>query len=92
MTHCCGKDRAARFCPDCGKPFESVGLLHDLLAHLRKTEKMRRSTVKHDERKIGERPEHGRRYKKYSASHDRSAEKFKAWGDALEVLLNKEND
>lgn len=83
-TQCCGKVRTSRFCPDCGQNLGGA-IIFDLLKHCRTQEDRQRKQS---------------RNQNYGSSHiaaaEKSAAKFKAWGDALAALLGQasteEND
>lgn len=83
---CCGKERAGRFCSECGKLLKN-GPLYELLYHCRKTEKSHRSTAKNwsfDTQRDKAAPELVARYTRF-------ADEWKARGDALaELIASKE--
>jgi predicted NBD/HSP70 family sugar kinase len=80
MTNCCGKPHSSRFCPDCGRQLCAAGSLFGLLSHCRKMEKVQGGRAKTYARQEEETQAHGAKV---------SAEKWKAWGDALAALLDE---
>jgi hypothetical protein len=74
---CCGKSRTGRFCSNCGKPFAEDGLWA-LVKLCRTSEKARRSRARAMAVK----------YPRAAEAAERSAARWKAWGEALEALLN----
>jgi hypothetical protein len=78
MTTCCGAERSTPFCPMCGKRLIRNEGLYGLLLQCRTTEKKMRSKLEYSAR------DGDQREKESILS---SADKWKAWGDALAKLL-----
>jgi hypothetical protein len=81
---CCGKERSTRFCPECGKRLVDDPLV-ELLAHVRKTEKLyRTSAAKAMARSL---------HSKYDnpGYWSEKADKWQSWVDALSRLMGSDH-
>lgn len=95
-VECCGEVRNSRFCPDCGAQLVD-GNLTALLKHCRTcennqrkdAEKRRASGLNYEE--LGQHVIKGN-CDYLAENSDRRAAKWKAWGDALTVLIQGEGE
>lgn len=94
---CCGSDRATPFCPICGKKLSSPSALVDLLADLRKRERM--AHKKWDkyvaDRVMPGNVPYGRTRQQAEALEDsiklkKQSDRWKVWADAIEAVMNGE--
>lgn len=81
MIECCGKPRASRFCPDCGKLLHDDDSLYGLLKHCRTFAAKYATAAAREARESQPGAEAG-----HAA---RSAERWQGWADTLGRLIDR---
>lgn len=84
--NCCGKGRASRYCPECGKQLYAPGDLYDLLRHL--DHRARWCHIKAD-RISKDSADADAPTARRKAGRERLAQKWQGWADALRRLLGE---
>ena len=87
---CCGENRTTPFCPQCGR---TLDVLNQLLEHVRfnaKAQRVRVEALINDEERHQEKSTEGKYVQsKYVQKRVGTTQKWEAWAEALEQLLNK---
>lgn len=93
MATCCGAEVKTPFCPSCGKQLKPADPLRGLLAHVRSMAKMQ-ETIRENRRNSPSRQprddEQKRKRERRQKRDEARCAKWKAWGDALEALLDSQ--
>lgn len=90
LSQCCGESRSTPFCPMCGKKLKAKAPLRSLLSHLRSTAETKRKQRAGIENEIRRQQLNGKDVayqERCLESNIRSTEKWDAWADELERLI-----